>query len=154
MAELTWEFNFDAFERNISMQIFDGTEEQVTVLGKRIAARTKQLIEQRAQRTTPGGLADSVRGSVDSDNAGLTWDVIVTSDMEHAIWFEKGTGVFGPRNAFITAPSGGAMVWYDRHFISRKIVAFKVEGQPGKHPFEDAFKETQIRFTLGQIKFK
>lgn len=149
MADVEFHFDLDRFEREIKLEIFGhDLEAAAEDMGRRLAARVRTLIELRAQHTTPGGLSDSVHGQVFSTDDGETWDILVLSEEDHAIWFEEGTGLFGPRHAFIVPHGTHPMIFQSTHFIGQKIVAFKVAGQEGKHPFKDALNETQFRFVL------
>lgn len=141
MAQVTFNLNVDRFEREVLIEIFEGPAFEYTIaLGKRVKARTQELIRERAEENTEGGLADSIFGTVPERDAELGWTTSISSNLEHAIWFEEGTGLFGPRNAFIRPRLAKAMVFRHRQ-LGRVVYAQKVKGQEGKHPFRDAMAE-------------
>ena len=134
MAVVRYNYRVDRFEAAVLVELEGLVEDEVKGYGIRIKESIQGLIRERAAESSEGGLADSVRGTIVQEDDD-TWNAIVFSDEEHALWFEEGTGVHGPRQQPIL-PRGKYMMFTPRGLSSR-VIAYKVQGQPAQHPFRD-----------------
>ncbi len=136
MAEITFNLDIDRVENDVRLYISTVARDTALDLGKELKTKVQNNIITRAKESTlPGGLADSVYG--DLFDEGDAWGVHVASDLEHALWFEEGTGLFGPRGTYITPRTRPYMQFTPRG-QTRKVRAIRVKGQPAQHPFRDA----------------
>jgi hypothetical protein len=135
MATVTWHLDVNRFTNDIQIFMAGVAEEDVERRARAVHAEVVRLIRQRADENTQGGLADSVRGEVNIDGPNDV-TALIYSDAEHALWFEEGTGLYGPRGSMIFPKGNKAMSFIPRG-LSTRVYAFKVRGQPGKHPFHD-----------------
>lgn len=140
MAEVTLFLRIDDLEKQILVEMDGVAREHLIEQGTKVKKEIVRLIHERAEVNTPGGLADSISGEVFPQDLGdHTWQGVVSSDSDHALFFEEGTGLFGPRKSFIFPRAGKFMIFRHRK-LGRVVYAQKVSGQPGKHPFRDGLE--------------
>ena len=96
----------------------------------------RRLLAERADEPS-GELGRSIR-YVTREAAEGSVAAQVGSDLEHAIWVEEGTGVYGPRGAEITPRSAPLLVFRSR---SGSIIRTpSVRGQRPKRYLRDALR--------------
>lgn len=140
MAKVTYVFRVDDLENALLIELEGTTEAEVIRQGVNVKERIQALIRQRAIN---GGekLASSVYGQVaDFYDDDQTFTAVIASDLPEALWFEEGTGLFGPRKSFIFPRHAKYMV-FKPYGKSRSIFAVQTRGQKGKHPFRDGLNQ-------------
>jgi hypothetical protein len=145
VAEVTATLDIDRVENDVRIYLSDVSRDYVLGKGKELKAEVQRLIRERADVSTPGGLADSIVGDL-FDEGGDAWGVHVSADAEHedvALWFEEGTGLFGPRATYIV-PRTHAFMWFRPRGAARNVRAIRVQGQEGKHPFRDGLQNVNL----------
>lgn len=143
MAEVFARIDTDRMEKAVYVYMQGVTEEQTVAAGKAVKAEIVSLIRERADVNSEGGLADSIYGQPFFDGPNEV-DVIVASDLEHALWFEEGTGLHGPRSQYIFPRAGRFMAFRPRGSAAT-VFAAKVQGYEGRHPFRDGLKAVEAR---------
>jgi len=145
VAEVTASLDIDRVENDVRIYLSDVSRDYVLEKGKELKSAVVRLIHERADINTPGGLADSIIGDL-FDEGGDAWGVHVSPDAEHeaqGLWFEEGTGLFGPRGTYIV-PRTHAFMWFQPRGAARSVRAIRVQGQEGKHPFRDALQSINL----------
>lgn len=137
MAEFLVNIRIDDLENAVIAEMSGPIRDDLLRRAKNVKQRVQDLIRERAEISTPGGLADSIEGELFPFEAGdEEWSAVVFSTAEHAIWFEQGTGELGPRGVAIVPRGSGPMIFTPRG-MSRTVAAFKVVGQPPHEVFKD-----------------
>lgn len=121
-------------ERVLEISLEGPSEALVERYVDNVVQEIKNLVRERSDETT-GELENSITGDVWDEGDGV-WSGFISSSAEHAIWVEEGTGIHGPHKVPITPTYARWMVFKPRG-MSKTVVAYKVEGQPGKHMFRD-----------------
>jgi hypothetical protein len=150
LAVVTYVFRADDLEQELLVEMAGRIHDEVLIESLNVQERIEALIRSRADVNSPGGLASSVRRRIiPADDPEDDVLAVIFSDKEHALWFEEGTGIFGPRRSFIFPRFHKLMVFKPRGQVyGRKaskmrgfVFASKVEGQKGKHPFRDGLNQ-------------
>jgi hypothetical protein len=140
VAVVRYNFRIDELERAVLVELTGVVDEEVLERGKQVKEQVQHYARERSAVNTEGGLADSIRGEFyameSPDDEALA---IVLSDAPHALAVEEGTGLHGPRSAYIF-PRGPRPMFFVPRGMSKPVVAFKVQGQPGKHMFRDGLQ--------------
>lgn len=161
MAVVTYVFRADELEQELLVEMAGRVHDEVLVTSLQVMRRVQNLVRQRADVNTPGGLAASIKRTIiPADDPEDDILAIVYSKKEHALWFEEGTGIFGPRKSFIFPKYHKMMIFRPRagtrapSSLVKFAWAAKVEGQKGKHPFRDGLNQVVGQGgRLRQLKF-
>jgi hypothetical protein len=123
--ELTFRVNKPAVSRLLGGP--DGPVARVIlpIRCRRVVSRARQL----APRWT-GGLADSIYFKIIRDSGGLAG--IVGAKSKHAIFQERGTGIYGPLHRVIVAKPGKVFVFPDRA-TGKLVFTRRIKGTPATH---------------------
>jgi hypothetical protein len=131
--------NLDRMDREIGVYVEGVGQDYMLEQAVRVKNAIVDLIRQRADVNTEGGLADSVYGEptfVGDERL----EASIASDSDHALIFEEGSGIHGPQGAYIFPAFQTNMIFTPRG-MTRRVFAQRVQGQPGKHPFRDGLNE-------------
>jgi hypothetical protein len=143
VADLTFEFDVNRFDKEVTAVLMSGpVHDQMLDKGRALKNEIVARIHATAEVESEGGLADSVYGETfrnDEDE----WNVVVKSELPRAVWFEEGTGIYGPSHTPIV-PSFLKFMKFVPRGHTGVVYAHQVEGQEGKHPFKDGL----TRFAL------
>jgi hypothetical protein len=121
----------------VNLLVEDGVvRSEVQRRARNVRDRARELAEARSAHSS-GALPASIRYTTAELRGTKEVVAQVGSDLEHALWVEEGTGVFGPRGTPITPRSAAFLVFESEEF-GRRIIASEVQGQPGKHYLRDA----------------
>jgi hypothetical protein len=131
----------DDIESAMLVELSSVTQDYLLIKSLAVKNAIKDLIDERAIEPT-GQLKGSVQRDIDEDEDG--WSAIVYSDEPHAIWFEEGTGIHGPRRAYIF-PRSAQFMWFKPYGMNSKVRAMRVQGQEARHVFRDG-----LRRVIGQ----
>ena len=145
MAEVTFSLDIDRVENDVRIYLSEVSREHILEKGIELTNDVRRLIRERAEVNTPGGLADNIEGEL-FDEDGEAWGVHVKAlpgFEEQLLWFEEGTGLFGPRGTYIV-PRTHAFMWFLPRGAARHVRAIRVEGQEGKHPLRDALEAIDL----------
>ncbi len=103
---------------------------------RNVRDQAKALCRQRTSHSS-GRLPGSIRYTTAIPRGREEVVSQVGSDEEHAIWVEKGTGVYGPRGGRIY-PKRARFMRFESNVTGGLIFAESTRGQPGKHYLRDA----------------
>lgn len=138
MATVTFNLRIDRIENAVIGELMGAggiMHDDMLRRAKAVKYEVENNIFFAAEVNSPDGLATSIVGETfreDEDE----WSAIIFSEKDHALWFEEGTGIHGPRNRPIF-PRGKFMIFKPRG-VGHVVYAKQVEGQIAHHPFRDA----------------
>lgn len=138
MASVTFNLRIDRLENAVIGELMGAggiVHDDLLRRAKAVKFEVENNIFLRAEQNSPNGLAHSIVGETFRED-GDEWGAIIYSTEDHALWFEEGTGIHGPRGQYIF-PRGKFMVFRPRGSAA-KVYAQKSEGQKPHHAFRDA----------------
>lgn len=141
MVDITVSFNINEIDREIQAFLEGVSEQDIRRRANNVQNEIKDLINSRSMTRGHGpvSLVDSIQIDVFQydDNS---WNASIFSELDHAIWFEEGTGIHGPFGVYIFPKGNKRLMYFKPTFGTEFVRAHRVQGQEPHNVFRDGIE--------------